>query len=39
VTHSVATTTPSGVTVTTTHTANGQTVVTKVRHTLPGGDN
>lgn len=37
--HSVATTTPSGVTVTTTtHTVNGRTVVTKVRHAPAGRD-
>ena len=40
VTHSVATTTASGVTVTTTtRTVNGKTVVTRVRHTPAGGDN
>ena len=40
VTHSVATTTASGVTVTTTtRTVNGKTVVTRVRHAPAGGDN
>ena len=40
VTHSVATTTASGVTVTTTtQTVNGKTVVTRVRHAPAGGDN
>lgn len=40
VTHSVATTTASGVTVTTTtRTVNGKTVVTRVRHAPVGGDN
>ena len=40
VTHSVATTTASGVTVTTTtRTVNGRTVVTRVRHAPAGGDN
>ena len=38
VTHSVATTTASGVT-TTTRTVNGKTVVTRVRHAPAGGDN
>jgi hypothetical protein len=39
VTHSVATTTASGVTVTTTtRTVNGQTVVTRVRHVPAGRD-
>ena len=39
VTHSVATTTASGVTVTTTtRTVNGQTVVTQVRHAPAGRD-
>ena len=39
VTHSVATTTASGVTVTTTtRTVNGQTVVTRVRHVPAGQD-
>ena len=39
VTHSVATTTASGVTVTTTtQTVNGKTVVTRVRHAPAGGD-
>ena len=40
VTHSVATTTASGVTVTTTtRTANGKTVVTQVKRAPAGGDN
>jgi hypothetical protein len=40
VTHSVATTTASGVTVTTTtRTANGKTVVTHDKHAPAGGDN
>ena len=40
VTHSVATTTASGVTVTTTTRAvNGKTVVTQVRNVPAGGDN
>jgi hypothetical protein len=40
VTHPVATTTASGVTVTsTTRTVNGKTVVTRVRHAPAGGDN
>ena len=38
VTHSVATTTASGVTVTTPRTVNGQTVVTRVRHVPAGRD-
>ena len=39
VTHSVATTTASGVTVTTTtQTVKGKTVVTRVRHAAAGGD-
>ena len=39
VTHSVATTTASGVTVTTTtQTVKGKTVVTRVRHAPAGGD-
>jgi hypothetical protein len=40
VTHSVATTSGSGVTVTTTtHTVNGKTVVTHIRHVKPYHDN
>jgi hypothetical protein len=40
VTHSVATTSGSGVvTTTTTHTASGKTVVTHVRHVKPYHDN
>jgi hypothetical protein len=40
VTHSVATTTASGVTVvTTTRTVNGKTVITRVRHASAGEDN
>ena len=39
-THSVATTTASGVTViTTTRTVNGKTVVTQARHAPAGADN
>lgn len=40
VTHSVATTSGSGVTMTTTtHTANGKTVISRTRHAAPHSDN